>query len=203
MRLVDPRGALVFDLATNDQWVPPADGDGHSMVLRSEALMAFAIDAPEAWVASARPDGSPGQPDLASDVGPGTDSDADGLGDLWEWTFFGGLQARADGDPDGDGADNRQEFLAGTGPRDAADHPGLEALPAPFDGNPVLRFPRRGGRAYRLQFREALGGDTGVPWRDLLDFPAEAGIEAGGPGFGQFRDLTTTNAVRFYRVVSP
>ena len=203
LRLVDPRGALVFDLATNDQWVPPADGDGHSMVLRSEALMAFAIDAPEAWVASARPDGSPGQPDLASDVGPGTDSDADGLGDLWEWTFFGGLQARADGDPDGDGADNRQEFLAGTGPRDAADHPGLEALPAPFDGNPVLRFPRRGGRAYRLQFREALGGDTGVPWRDLLDFPAEAGIEAGGPGFGQFRDLTTTNAVRFYRVVSP
>ena len=197
LRLLDPQGNPVFDFEFSDQWVPPADGDGHSMVLRSEALLAFQIDTPEAWVASARHDGSPGQPDLASDVGPGTDSDGDLLPDLWELGFFGTLQARAEADPDGDGAINRDEFLAGTHPGDALDRPGLETLPSPFGGNPVLRFARRGARAYRLQFRDSLSQES-ARWRDLLDFPAEA-----SESFGQFRDLTTTNAARFYRVISP
>lgn len=198
LRLVDPRGDLVFDFTFSDQWIPPADGDGYSMVLRSEALQAFEIDTPAAWVASAQADGSPGRPDLASDVGPGTDSDGDGLADVWELAFFGTLQTRADGDPDGDGATNREEFRAGTLPGDPRDRPMLETVPAPFEGNPVLRFPRRGARAYRLQFRDSLTTDATPPWRDLLDFPAQA-----GEGFGEFRDLTTTNATRFYRIVTP
>jgi hypothetical protein len=35
-------------------------------------------------------------------------------------------------------------------------------------------------------------------WRELMTFPAEA-----GPSVGFFRDLTTTNANRFYRVATP
>ena len=198
LRLVDPRGATVFDFTTTDQWVVPADGDGYSMVLRSEAAQAFEIDTPAAWVASARPEGSPGEPDLASDVGPGTDSDGDGLADLWELAHFGTLTPRGDADPDGDGATNREEFLAGTLPAEASDHPGLEAVPGPFEGNPVLRFQRRGGRSYRLQFRDSLTGDPASNWRELLEFPAESGSTS-----GEFRDLTTTNAMRFYRLATP
>ena len=198
LRLVDPQGDPVFDFELNDQWVPPADGDGYSMVLRSESLLAFEIDTPAAWIASAAPEGSPGQPDLASDVGPGTDSDHDGLGDLWELTFFGSLQPRADDDSDGDGASQREEFLAGTVPTDPSDRPRLEALPSRFDGNPVLRFPRRGARSYRLQFQEALPTAQPPGWRELMEFPAEA-----SPLPGEFRDLSTTNATRFYRIVTP
>ena len=198
LRLVDPQGDPVFDFELNDQWVPPADGDGYSMVLRSESLLAFEIDTPAAWIASAAPEGSPGQPDLASDVGPGTDSDHDGLGDLWELTFFGSLQPRADDDFDGDGASQREEFLAGTVPTDPSDHPRLEALPSRFDGNPVLRFPRRGARSYRVQFQEALPTTQPPGWRELMEFPAEA-----SPLPGEFRDLSTTNATRFYRIVTP
>ena len=198
LHLIDPRGDTVFDFTMTDQWVAPADGDGYSMVLRSEALQAFQIDSPTAWVASAQPDGSPGQADLASDVGPDTDWDQDGLSDLWELTFFGSLQPRGDADPDGDGATNREEFLAGTVPFDATDHPELKALPSPFDGNPVLQFPRRGARSYRLQFRDGLATTPTSAWRELMTFPAEA-----GPSVGIFRDLTTTNANRFYRVATP
>jgi hypothetical protein len=135
-------------------------------------------------------------------VGPGTDSDGDGLADLWELTHFGTLAPRGDADPDGDGVTNREEFLAGTLPGEASDRPGIEAVPSPFAGNPVLRFQRRGARTYRLQFRDSLMVD--IPsnpasyWRELLEFPAEAGA-----AIGEFRDLTTTNATRFYRVVTP
>jgi hypothetical protein len=198
LKLVDPQGNPVFDFELNDQWVKPADGDGYSMVLRSEALQAFQIDTPAAWVASAQPEGSPGQPDLASDVGPGVDSDGDGLSDLWEWNFFGSLQPRSDEDPDGDGVSNRAEFLAGTLPADATDYPSLKAWPSPFDGNPILRFSRRGARSYRLQFHEALTHDSTPNWRELMEFPAET-----NSSIGEFRDLTSTNATRLYRVVTP
>jgi hypothetical protein len=199
LKLVDPQGNPVFDFELTDQWVPPADGDGYSMVLRSEALQAFQIDTPSAWVASAQADGSPGQPDLASDVGPGTDSDGDGLADLWELNFFGSLQLRGDADPDGDGASNREEFLAGTLPGDASDHPSLMALPSPFDGNPILRFSRHGARSYRLQFHEALTTDSAQNWRDLMLFSSDINLSR----VQDFRDLTTTNATRIYRVVTP
>lgn len=150
-------------------------------------------------MASAQVDGSPGQPDLASDVGPGTDSDGDGLADLWELNFFGSLQLHGDADPDGDGASNREEFLAGTLPGDASDHPSLMALPSPFDGNPILRFSRHGARSYRLQFHEALTNDSAQNWRDLMVFP----FDVNPSRVQDFRDLTTTNATRIYRVVTP
>ncbi|HYG22076.1 MAG TPA: hypothetical protein VEH04_04775 [Verrucomicrobiae bacterium] len=44
------------------------------------------------------------------------DSDADGLGDSWETTQFGGLSQVAAGDFDGDGASNLQEFQDGSNP---------------------------------------------------------------------------------------
>lgn len=195
LRLTDPAGAVVFDFTYRDNWVNPADGDGYSMVVRSEALAAYDLDTPSAWVASASIHGSPGQPDLASDVGPGTDSDNDGLADLWELQFFGNLAQNGDMDPDGDGYTNREEFLAGTQPTLATSVPRLEAVPSPFGGNPVLQFSREGARSYRLMYRDNL---PSTDWKELLRFPAQAGESQ-----GQFRDLTTTNGTRFYRLATP
>jgi hypothetical protein len=46
------------------------------------------------------------------------DSDHDGMGDSWEFGYFGNLDQNALGNFDGDDAPNRQEFLDGTDPTD-------------------------------------------------------------------------------------
>ncbi len=43
------------------------------------------------------------------------DTDGDGIPDGWQWAYFGSLQP-ADGDYDGDGVSNYQEYLNGTDP---------------------------------------------------------------------------------------
>jgi hypothetical protein len=44
------------------------------------------------------------------------DSDEDGLPDVWELLYFGNLLQGPNGDPDGDGINNLQEFLQGRNP---------------------------------------------------------------------------------------
>jgi len=48
------------------------------------------------------------------------DSDADNMGDAWEWNNFGSLTNTADGDYDSDGADNFTEYIAGTQPTNSS-----------------------------------------------------------------------------------
>src|SRR5262249_50901583 len=48
------------------------------------------------------------------------DSDADGLPDSWELTYFGNLTNTATANFDGDGSSNLQEFLDGTNPTNSA-----------------------------------------------------------------------------------
>ena len=48
------------------------------------------------------------------------DTDEDGLPDAWEMTRFGSLAASGSDDSDTDGSNNRNEFLAGTDPKDGA-----------------------------------------------------------------------------------
>ena len=59
------------------------------------------------------------------------DSDGDGLPDVWEVTYFGDLDETGEGDPDGDGATNVQEYANGTNPTVA------EALPVIGFGGPM------------------------------------------------------------------
>ncbi len=51
------------------------------------------------------------------------DSDGDGLPDSWELQYFGDLRQGSDGDPDGDGFTNLEEFSAETDPTDSTSKP--------------------------------------------------------------------------------
>jgi hypothetical protein len=61
------------------------------------------------------------------------DSDSDGLWAVWEMEYFGNLNQPADGDPDGDGLKNSQEFSLNIDPS-KADSDGLK------DGEEVNTF---------------------------------------------------------------
>jgi hypothetical protein len=53
------------------------------------------------------------------------DKDGDGFQDIWEIYFFGNLSQNVDGDFDGDGFTNLQEYEAGNDPSDDQDYPGF------------------------------------------------------------------------------
>ncbi|MBN1670144.1 MAG: fibronectin type III domain-containing protein [Kiritimatiellae bacterium] len=60
--------------------------------------------------------GGPTAASAAASSAPDADDDGDGLPDAWESSFLGNLAALANGDADGDGASNLEEFIAGTDP---------------------------------------------------------------------------------------
>ena len=101
----------------------------------------------------------------------GTDSDADGMPDLWENQH--GLNAFAsDGgeDSDRDGRTNLEEYLAGTDPRDRSS---VFRVSATLDGAGVhLRFSATAGRSYAVEAQD-LGSSEG--WKPLAQIPAEIG----------------------------
>lgn len=84
------------------------------------------LDLGEAGVAVVLDDAGNGMLAPAEAFNP-SDSDGDGLDDLWETLQFGNLDQDGDGDPDGDGLSNLGEFEAGTRPTSKdTDGDGLE-----------------------------------------------------------------------------
>jgi Ig-like domain-containing protein/List-Bact-rpt repeat protein len=69
------------------------------------------------------------------------DTDADGLADSWEQTYFGSLAQHSATDYDGDGVSNLNEFLDGTNPMDSASV--LFRLTVTSDGGQITVTPGR------------------------------------------------------------
>lgn len=128
-------------------------------------------------------------------VGP-ADTDGDGLPDDWEQFYFKSLAEGPDGDPDHDGATNREEWAARTDPTLASSR--LRILQAGFDadGNARLRFTLAPSCTYIVQTGTGLG-----------DWNAAAGeLTYPEPGVAEFHEqkLTVPPAApptAFYRVV--
>jgi len=110
-------------------------------------------------------------PALAGKTGTGArlnlarivDSDANGLPDWWELQYFGHLTGTdPHADPDGDGASNLAEFLAGTNPTNVNSALRLSVQRGPGANFLTLQWPSAAGRYYNLLRSTNLLGDVGT-----------------------------------------
>ncbi len=123
------------------------------------------------------------------------DSNANGLPDAWEETWFGGYtNGVPDADADGDGFSNLQEYVADTKPLDGQSYVRIAGIAVNGGGKQVQVGDTSAGRSYRLFSRNQLLPGGG-PWE-----PA-TGLE---PGADNVTTLTDTNTppgrVRVYKV---
>jgi hypothetical protein len=123
-------------------------------------------------------------------VAAADDTNANGLPDWWEETFFGGpTSGDPSADPDGDGLTNLEEHRAGTDP---------------LDRGSALRVERLGmdEEGVRIAFRTAVGKRYHVEYSNDLD--AWSVLAADIPGTGEVievRDATPpVGRSRFYRL---
>jgi len=179
---------IVDEVIYADQAPRPAEPDGTGLsVERLEAAQPG--NDPANWRPSAPSPGEFGSADR--------DADGDEMPDLWEITHGLKFNDASDAalDFDNDGLTNRQEYLAGTDPRDGESALKLTSTEPVSDGV-VLRFVAVANKGYTVQYRDSLAGGS---WRKL------ANVE---PAFGtrsvQISDtLPAGVAERFYRVVTP
>ena len=84
------------------------------------------------------------------------DSDADGMDDDFEITYFGNLDRNGAGDKDADGHTDQQEFFAGTNPTDNASILRVVSISAPGNTTHQLVWSATPGRSYLVQFKDSL-----------------------------------------------
>jgi hypothetical protein len=96
-----------------------------------------------------------------------TDSDFDGIPNWWERQFTGSDQAMtANGDIDGDGQCNRDEYIANLDPNSPASRFAVEQLavePGPNGPRLVVRWQSQPKRRYRVFFTDDLGSWPATP----------------------------------------
>jgi hypothetical protein len=169
-------------------WPVISSGSGASLQ-RSDAKTYG--NEPLNWMSGAP---TPGRSNSAG-PGPDTDSDGDGMPDLWETANNLDPMNRDDAlvDSDLDGHLNRDEYLAGTNPRDATSVFRIVEL-AKTDAGYRLRFNAVASRAYTVGFRgEPSGGD----WQVITNLPS-----VGSAGVRE-AEITTPSAERgFLRVTT-
>lgn len=117
----------------------------------------------------------------------------DGIPDTWRLLYFdsvSNLLSAANADPDGDGASNWQEFIAGTNPMDGTSVFRLMPATAPVGGYFVLQWPSVLNKTYAVQCSSSMNGG----WVTLATLT----------GTGQLMQWTDTSAAgagKFYRAV--
>jgi hypothetical protein len=141
---------------------------------------------PTNWIAAVA---SPGRLSAA-------DADDDGMADLWELEFGFDTTDPVDAlvDADGDGASNRDEFLMGTHPREAASVLAWSGVTL-VEGGLRVRFNAVAGRSYSIQ---QLGGLQGTYWQTIEQIPAAASDQV------VERVIAITDPLHtFFRVLTP
>jgi len=124
-------------------------------------------------------------------VTPGADSDADGMADDWEITYFGNLSRDGSGDFDGDGLTDLAEFLSGTLPNDPASVLFISEVSVIAPSNVTIEWASLAGKRYQVQYADSLAL---AQWTNL-----GAEITATGTT-SSVQDTRTIQGQRFYRV---
>lgn len=121
------------------------------------------------------------------------DYNFDGLDDAFQRTYFPLFTAPAaapSADPDSDGMNNYEEYIAGTNPTNAASILKMLA-PSNSAGGTTVSWQSVNGKRYQVSNRTNVAAGS---WQDI-GLPVTAGGST-----GQYVDATATNGVRFYRV---
>jgi uncharacterized repeat protein (TIGR01451 family) len=121
------------------------------------------------------------------------DGNGDGLPDAWQINWFGSVNAPGRGpndDPDGDGASNLKEYLAGTDPTNSSSFLRITAVEK-IGGDIRISFTSVIGKGYRLEQCNVIG----EAWTNIVD------NIAGNNGIQQATDIGgATRMSSFYRV---
>ena len=118
-----------------------------------------------------------------------TDLDSDGMPDWWEQEHFGG-DADPNADSDGDGLDNRYEYLAGTVPTDSASAFRIVSI-----SGFTLTWSSLPGKTYQVIYAASPAG----PWQE--DLPGSQITAQAGEIELTYTDSNADNETqRFYRV---
>jgi len=123
-----------------------------------------------------------------------TSTYGDGIPDSWRLRYFGSINnllSQAAADADGDGANNWQEYIAGTDPTDRKSSLRVSTDQAPAQpGNEcVIHWPSVSGRNYVIERSTSLASPS---WTSIS-------TNAGTGADMEFHDSTGGNT-RFYRV---
>ena len=124
------------------------------------------------------------------------DTDANGLPDWWERTYFGQLTgANPNGDSDGDGQTNLWEFFSGTSPLDPQSVMRVSSLVKNAGGGAIITWASVPGRTYQV-WRADLLTDA---W--MADLPNSQITAAVGQTSLSYNDTTaSSSSQRFYRI---
>ena len=119
------------------------------------------------------------------------DTDADGMPDRWETDHFGDLSQQADGDWDGDGLTNGEEWLAGTVPTNAGSVLAVSQLTGDTLSGVVLYWQGVSGKTYRIQRTDALTAPAWSNTGPILPWAAPINV---------YTDQVVNSTSFFYRV---
>ena len=137
-----------------------------------------------------------------ADLLPGSlrqDNDRNGLDDAWERLFFGANGVDPEGDNDNDQFTNREEYQAGTNPRDALSYPPGQ----PGSGLRVVASVSSAGR-FQLRLESDFGSLVNPEYStNLLDWlPLPGTPETLPDGSRVWSDSEPVSGTRFYRFSS-
>jgi hypothetical protein len=124
-----------------------------------------------------------------------TDSDGDGIPNWWETSFALNPFSFADAalDSDSDGANHREEYLAGTDPRDPLSR--LSLAISRSGSTAVLRFTAQSNKSYAIFYKDSFSATTWSKLQDIAPLPGVRSIEVSDSAMGARQQ-------RFYRVVT-
>jgi hypothetical protein len=120
------------------------------------------------------------------------DTDTDGMDDDWERNWFGGLAQDAATDFDADGASDREEFRAGTNPKDPTSQFRILGIRT-FAPNTIdIQWSAVSGKTYHVQAASTV---TGTDWTNV-----PSGLVMASGGMAAWTGTSPFLVQQFYRI---